>query len=70
MDFCSCEQLADVSALGNAVGKLQQLKQLHMDFSGGFFGCSQLADVNAVGDGVGKLQQLQQLHIGFGGGFS
>ena len=57
--FNSCEQLADVSALGSAVDNLRALTSLHL------VNCEQLADVSALGSAVGNLQALTSLYLDF-----
>ena len=61
--FGGCSQLAEVTALGAGLEKLQALTSLHLNF----FGCSQLAEVSALGEGVGKLQALTSLALYFAG---
>ena len=61
LNFARCSQLADVSALGSAVGNLQELTSLHLDF--GYW--EQLADVSALGSAVGNLRALTSLHLNF-----
>ena len=54
------EELRDLAAVG-AVGNLQALTSLHLDF----VNCSQLADVSALGTAVGSLQALTSQHLDF-----
>ena len=55
------KELRDLAAVGAAVGTLQALTSLHLDFAG----CSQLADVSALGTAVGNLQALTSLQLDF-----